>query len=683
MFPYFLPFCILLLTCSWQKSEAQQAHIPDTLVIENEYVARRYLWNEGHLLTLSLEDKRSGKRWEMEEAEPDFSVGDHQLSPSNATLEELKVNGSRLEATHRQVIVTTDYGNFMLRRIYRIYEGTPMIRCDYLMKGQLPNGIATDAEPGLISGVESVSFNQASPTAMVMDRLALPGQHWQLRNVRFVDMTDQHDNLLQEDRYLLYRNDLPLRGNLLLAQSPKADEQLIFLKLAPLGAHQQAYPGYDFLLRPGDWRISGPGLSAEMLSEEKWTQGYSLAWGVSKVGKETIRLQAFMKKLRPFRPERDAMIMMNTWGDRGRDGRLNETFVLNELEKAHGLGITHFQIDDGWQAGLSKNSASASGELWDAWPKNSWQPHPERFPNGLGPIIEAARNRDMHIGLWFHPSNASDYAQWEQDAEVLTSLYRQYRIKYFKIDGIELPNKKSEENLRKMFEQVREASQGEVVFNLDATAGVRGGYFLFNEYGNIFLENRYTDWGNYYPYRTLRNLWMLSHYMAPQNLQVEFVNKWRNADRYPEDDPFAPAHYSFDYLFAITMAAQPLAWMEAGNLPPEAFTTAELIALYRDHLAGWQGGEILPIGEEPSGTSWTGFQSVGADGEGYLLVFREQHEEARQLIRTFLDRNTKYQLTSLYGPSVELNLTTDGQGGLELYLPEPDSFLFLKYSPIP
>jgi hypothetical protein len=123
--------------------------------------------------------------------------------------------------------------------------------------------------------------------------------------------------------------------------------------------------------------------------------------------------------------------------------------------------------------------------------------------------------------------------------------------------------------------------------------------------------------------------------------------------------------------------------MEAGNLPPEAFTTAELIALYRDHLAGWQGGEILPIGEEPSGTSWTGFQSVGADGEGYLLVFREQHEEARQLIRTFLDRNTKYQLTSLYGPSVELNLTTDGQGGLELYLPEPDSFLFLKYSPIP
>ena len=683
MFPNLLPFCILLFACCWQKSEAQQAQIPDTLVIENEHVARRYLWNEGHLLTLSLENKRSGKRWEMEETEPDFSVGNSQLGPSSATLEELEVVGSRLEATHRQVIVTTDYGDFMLRRIYRIYEGTPIIRCDYLMKGQLPLDGPMDVETETISGVESVSLKQPSASGMVMDRLALPGQHWQLRNVRFMDKTDQHDNLLQEDRYLLYRRDLPLRGNLLLAQSPKADEQLIFLKLAPLGVHQQAYPGYDFLLRPGDWRISGPGLSAETLSEEKWTQGYSLAWGVSEVGEETPRLQAFMKKLRPFRLERDAMIMMNTWGDRGRDGRLNEAFVLNELEKAHQLGITHFQIDDGWQAGLSKNSASASGELWDAWPKESWQPHPERFPNGLGPVIEAARNRDMQIGLWFHPSNASDYAQWEQDAEVLTALYRQYGVKYFKIDGIELPNKKSEENLRKMFDQVREASQGEVVFNLDATAGVRGGYFLFNEYGNIFLENRYTDWGNYYPYRTLRNLWMLSHYMAPQNLQIEFLNKWRNADRYPEDDPFVPAHYSFDYLFAITMAAQPLAWMEAGNLPAEALGTAGLVALYKDHLAAWQGGEILPIGDEPSGTSWTGFQSVSTEGEGYLLVFREDHGASEHDIATFLKANTTYKLTPLYGKSRQLSLTTDGQGRAGLSLPEPNSFLFMKYSQLP
>jgi len=233
-----------------------------------------------------------------------------------------------------------------------------------------------------------------------------------------------------------------------------------------------------------------------------------------------------------------------------------------------------------------------------------------------------------------------------------------------------------------MFDQVREASQGEVVFNLDATAGVRGGYFLFNEYGNIFLENRYTDWGNYYPYRSLRNLWMLAHYMPPQNLQLEFLNKWRNTERYPDDDPFAPSNYSFDYIFATTMAAQPLAWMEASNLPEEAFVTAELIKLYKEQVADWQGGLILPIGEEPSGASWTGFQSFSSEDEGYLLVFREDHQQADYDVLTFLEANTTYQLTPLYGPGSKVMLSTDDTQHLRLSIPEPNSFVLLRYKKI-
>lgn len=45
---------------------------------------------------------------------------------------------------------------------------------------------------------------------------------------------------------------------------------------------------------------------------------------------------------------------------------------------------------------------------------------------------------------------------------------------------------------------------------MDLTNGRRVGYHWFTEYGNIFMENRYTDWGNYYPYKTLRNIWQLS-----------------------------------------------------------------------------------------------------------------------------------------------------------------------------
>ena len=45
-------------------------------------------------------------------------------------------------------------------------------------------------------------------------------------------------------------------------------------------------------------------------------------------------------------------------------------------------------------------------------------------------------------------------------------------------------------------------------------------------------------------------------------------------------------------------------------------------------------GNIFPIGDEPSGRSWTGFQSVNKQ-EGYLLVFRENSEISKKPIKTY------------------------------------------------
>ena len=215
------------------------------------------------------------------------------------------------------------------------------------------------------------------------------------------------------------------------------------------------------------------------------------------------------------------------------------------------------------------------------------------------------------------------------------------------------------------------------VFNLDATAGRRGGYHTFNRYGNIFLENRYTDWQNYYPYWTLRNLWRLSKYVPAERLQIEFLNKWRNAAKYA-GDPFGPANYRFDYLFATTMAAQPLAWMEAGNLPEEAFALGETVARYRAVQEDFHRGVILPVGDEPSGRSWTGFQSAG-EGRGYLLVLREHTPERRTMLRTWLDEGTRVRLTPVVGhgkPSVQ----TVGRGGvIAAELPAPNDYAMYRY----
>ena len=105
---------------------------------------------------------------------------------------------------------------------------------------------------------------------------------------------------------------------------------------------------------------------------------------------------------------------------------------------------------------------------------------------------------------------------------------------------------------------------------------------------------------------------MLSKYVPAERLQIEFLNKWRNEGKY-EGDPFAPSAYGFDYLFATAMAGQPLAWMEASNLPEEAFSVSGLLSGYREISAEFHSGMIFPIGDEPSGRSWTGFQSILSD----------------------------------------------------------------------
>ncbi len=91
---------------------------------------------------------------------------------------------------------------------------------------------------------------------------------------------------------------------------------------------------------------------------------------------------------------------------------------------------------------------------------------------------------------------------------------------------------------------------------------------------------------------------------------------------------FAPARYSFDYLFAITLAAQPLA--DGGFEPARRGLYYGISAQkYQPLQLRFHQGVILPVGEEPSGRSWTGFQSTVSGTQGYLVVYREDNETSQ------------------------------------------------------
>lgn len=630
------------------------------LVIGNALIERVFDLRGNRLMSTSIHGGNAS--FTLSDNGPDCMLGSVTEKPLKIQWKATVVEPTPIGYAHLRVEVVESYDQVELKRVYRIHPGSPAIGCDFYVRR------TSDA---------AVEFD---PQKTLLQSLGLPDRHWRFTAAEFFDRTDSINNLVAESSCVGYTRPTLMRGNVLFAKPLGKQGGLFFVKEAPCSFVQLHYPGHDFACSMNKVQVAGAGIATADLPAGEWVRIYGVATGIcdgSELGFLTA-LRDYQKRLRRHVPERDDMIMMNTWGDRNRDARIGEAFVNEQADACRRLGVSHLQIDDGWQQGLSKNSADNSGRLWDQWTLESWQPHGERFPNGFPPVVDYAAKRNVKLGLWFHPSNSDDYASWKDDAAIVVNLYRKFGVRYFKIDGIKLPTKRAEVNLRRFLDTVLEQTDSQVVFNLDATADNRGGYHYFYEYGNIFLENRYTDFGRYYPHWTLRNLWMLSKYVPPEKLQIEFLNKWRNADKYLADDPLAPQRIPFDYQFAVTMAAQPLAWFEGSNLPGEAFEIAPLVRKYREIQTDFHAGCILPIGDEPSGTSWTGFQSIQGD-QGYLLVFREWNEEASKNIATCLPVGQSVKLTHVLGTGKGRTAATDPDGRIEFALPEKYSFVMFKY----
>lgn len=651
----------------------------DTLTIENSQIKRSWLWNNGNLITCKLEDKGNGLAWQLRNNQPDLSLPGEEKEGSEASIRIEEVPASLQYTHHLRATVEYKAGNLQVRKILKIYPDCPAIACELYLKGQASQKwIKALDNPADLQNIEKLTQNSQGGNVPVMEQLMLEGKHWQLEAVEFFDVTDRFNTLVRPVHALSYRDCL-YRGNLLFAENTEKEAGFFMLKEAPTSNVQLYYPGGDYLVSEGTFRMVGLGVDSADIKTDEWTKAYSYVTGTFRSGEKQKRmaLRNYQMRIRPFLEDRDEMVMLNTWGDRGQDTRVNEAFCLKELELAAKLGVTHFQIDDGWQAGRSANSAYGGSfkNIWDN--PDYWTPDPDRFPNGLAPIVKRGKELGIEVCLWFNPSIQHDYADWQKDADALIALYKKYGIRTFKIDGTFFDNKLAESRLRSLYNRVMEATGWKAVLNLDATAGRRGRYFFFNEYGNIFLENRYTDWGNYYPYWSLRNLWMLSRYVAPQSLQIEFLNKWRNKEKYA-GDKFAPSTYSFDYLFAITMAAQPLAWFEASNLPDEAFPTGGVIQKYKTVQHDFHTGYVFPVGDEPSGKSWCGFQSV-KDRKGYFLLFRESNEEESFDMDTFFEPGEQVEFTPVLGAGKAFRSIAGKDGRIRFSLSEPNSYVLYSY----
>lgn len=593
----------------------------DTLSLSNQHATHKFLW-DGNLSLLSIQSHDHALGLEVVQPKPDLHLAGGELVFNKVSVQQGLKQDFPNENAYLWIELMAKSGDLLVKYQLRMYENSGAVRHQVFFKGKSSIEVWEPKANIERQMIENSAIGNGENSRFGM----LPGfgQHSIYEIVSFKEATDYHDDPLRKHQIVPFRQAQRASGNLIIARESNGKRSIWLIKESPIDWSQVNYPGYDFSVYLWGAAVNGFGVIADRL-EEGWKSSYAFARGLSI--QDNFAAQSdwltYQMQLRKYNLDRDAMVLSNTWGDRSQDSRMNEAFILQEIRKAAELGISHLQLDDGWQQGLSKNSASKAGMKWDDWTNEDWQPHKDRFPNGFDHIVQVAKEQQVELCLWFNPSKSNDYANWQRDAEILIAYYEKYGIKVFKIDGLELGSLEGEMNLRKFFDRVMEATQGKATFNLDVTAGRRVGYHFMQEYGNVFLENRYTDWGNYFPYRTLRNLWLLSAYVPSSRLQIEWLNVGRNQHKYAPSDPHAPAKVGLNYALASTMAAQPLAWMELSGLS-SVDEIQELLEKYKELSKNWHKMPVLPVGLEPNGNAWSGFwlPSSGEEGD-YLLVYKE------------------------------------------------------------
>lgn len=482
------------------------------------------------------------------------------------------------------------------------------------------------------SGIESFPDGSSrSISAEGVREIVLP-THATIWAVRFADQTDANNTLVQLDQYLLHPSDRPRwRGNLLVVRRSDGSGGWVAVKAGPLPGARAVPSEADAELRFEDGK---PVL--RLLADERYPWRVEAFEGEGWEGRLAM-MRALSAAQAPALRRLDRRLLANTWGDRSRDGRMSAAFIRDEIKAAAELGVDVLQLDDGWQRGTSSNSVEAREDhgVWSGFydaDAGFWTPHPERFPDGLEPLVEEARAQGIELGLWFAPDSSNDFANWQRDAETVNRLRQDYGVRHFKFDAINTPTPEAEDNLRRLFDALLRPDDSAPVIDLDITAGQRPGYFGRIDCGPLFVANRYTDWANHWPHHTFRVLWDLAHWVPAQRLRMEFLNPRRNAERYG-DDPLAPARVPITTSFAMVMLAQPLAWMEVSGLAAEdRVALRPLVEVWRQVRGELADHVVMPIGEAPDGYRTSGFAVYDLNnGLRYLLLVRGlgDHEPVR------------------------------------------------------
>ncbi len=673
----------------------------NVLRIGNYAIEREIVFDDNAPITKFLKNRITGHVWchnaQMNLASFHFPF--FRFAQSHIEIQIEVMNHDGLSQNFLSVSVLFKGKDHEVKWQHKIFPQSPFITSQLFIKGKPieknsgPSSAGSSVE--YATGIE-LSYNKETSSEQIklphidtVDAFGIDKKHLKLESIELFDVTDHQDFLVKKRQETLYnRSTQSVRGDLFIFDTYLKGEKLMLVKEGLL-AHSAINRTQDelWITNSGNVELRGSGLDYRELFENEWTPCYGSTIGVSSNEDMKKLYKRHYNLVYKGDPDEKLIIMSNTWGDRSNDARVSEAFMEKELEVASMLGVDCIQIDDGWQKGITANSAIVKGGVWEGYyasDPNFWEVNKEKFPRGLETIVQSAKEKNIQFGLWFGPDSSNDFVNWEKDANVLLEFYKTYGIRYFKLDGVKIRNKRCELNFIKLLDKVSRDSDNQIRFNLDITAEVRFGYFYEKQFGTIFVENRYTDWANYYPHATLRNLWQLSEFIPTRKLLFEVLNIQRNKEKYG-DDPLSPSQYSMDYVFATTMLANPLMWMEMSNVSLEdRVLVANFTPIYKKHREKLFYAEISPIGMLPDGVSFTGFQVMTGENEGYFLLFRELTTDQTYTYCVNNLNNQELEIEMLYSNNAMVDSTISNQvspnNELVVTIKHPRTFIFAKYT---
>ena len=139
-------------------------------------------------------------------------------------------------------------------------------------------------------------------------------------------------------------------------------------------------------LHPGEVRLeAGESLETPIAYASVSPDGLS---GVSRHLHEGVRRHVLRWPGGAMRPR---PVTLNTWEGNYFDHVHDR--LLAQARAAAALGIERFVLDDGWMAGRD-NARAGLGD---------WRADPRKYPEGLGPLIQAVTGLGLEFGLWVEP----------------------------------------------------------------------------------------------------------------------------------------------------------------------------------------------------------------------------------------------------------------------------------------